>query len=195
MDDTTVPPDPSEASDAREATASTAASASRAASPRGRSRWRPGLGPLAGLLASLSALLQILTSPVLGLADNGDYKRVLNHLDLVAVRPPGQSHFQFLVLDYVSGPAPEQSYTSTELFFVGAVRWLHDLLGFGPNLDLRVVGGAHALALGVAVWLVVRALPGSRVLRAVTAGVLVVVVTDTRFVVYLNSFYTEPASM
>src|SRR4051812_26603048 len=135
----TVPPDPSEPSESREATAPAPSAASRAASasgvtsPRGRSHWRPGLGPLAGLLASLSALLQILTSPVLGLADNGDYKRVLNHLDLVAVRPPGQSHFQFLVLDYVSGPAPEQSYTSTELFFVGAVRWLHDLLGFGPN--------------------------------------------------------------
>src|SRR3954463_6764185 len=98
------------------------ASSESTSRPR-RRRPHPGLGPLAGLLASLSSLLQILTSPVLGLADNGDYKRVLNRLDLVAVRPPGQSHFQFLVLDYVSGPAPEQSYTSTELFFVRAVRW------------------------------------------------------------------------
>ncbi len=165
------------------------------AARRDRRRWRPGLGPLAGLLATTSALLQILTSPALGLADNGDYKRVLNPMGLMAARPPGQSKFAYLVLDFVPRPPAEQGYTATELYFLRAVRWIHDLLGFGPDLDLRVVGAAHAVALGGAVWLVVRALPGPRALRAVSAGLLVVVVTDTRFVVYLNSFYTEPASM
>ena len=40
-----------------------------------------------------------------------------------------------------------------------------------------------------------RAMPGSLVVRCVTGILLVVALTDTRFVVYLNSFFTEPASM
>jgi hypothetical protein len=62
-------------------------------------------------------------------------------------------------------------------------------------MDLRSTGIAHAILLGTAVWLIVRALPGPLGLRLFTSLLLIVVLTDTRFTVYLNSFYTEPASM
>ena len=75
------------------------------------------------------------------------------------------------------------------------VRRLSVMLGFVPGFDLRLVGTVHALLLGVAVWLIVRAFPGPRPLRALTASLLVLALTDTRFIVYYNSFFTEPASL
>ncbi|MCA1719696.1 MAG: hypothetical protein LC779_00820 [Actinobacteria bacterium] len=132
-----------------------------------------GLGPVAGLLTTASTLLQLLRSPVIGLADNGDYKRVLSPLHLVADVPTAQT------------------YASTEVLLARLVHWLDP----GPDLDVRAMGLAHAVLLGVAVWLVVRALPGPLALRALTAALLVVVLTDTRLIVYLQSFYTEPSSL
>lgn len=150
---------------------------------------------MAGLLAATSALLQLLTRPVLGLADNGDFKRLLAPLGLVAALPKGQAPKEFVVLDYVPGKVREQAYDSTELVLLRGAARAARAFGGGPGLDLRVLGVTHALLLGIAVWLVVRALPGPFGVRAVTSLLLVVVVTDTRFVVYFDSFYTEPASM
>ena len=157
---------------------------------------RPGLAPSAGAAAALSSLLQLLVSPVLGLADNGDYKRILQPLGLAAVVPPGQPpNFQYLWLHYAPARQIGGSYRATEFELVHVVRRISVMLGFGPNFDVRLVGIAHSLLLGVAVWLIVRALPGSLALRALTALLLVISITDTRFTVYLNSFYTEPASL
>jgi hypothetical protein len=156
---------------------------------------RPGIAPLAGLLTTASALVQLLVRPVLGLADNGDYKRILNRLHLVAALPPGQPPKHYVVLEYVPGRTNNQTYQSTELIFIRFVHRLVVLFGYGPGMDLRAVGVAHAAVLGIAVWLIVRALPGPLGLRAATSVLLVVVLTDTRFVVYLDSFFTEPASM
>ncbi|MCU1673202.1 MAG: hypothetical protein JWN77_1315 [Frankiales bacterium] len=153
---------------------------------------RPGLGPVAGLLTTASALVQLLRAPVVGLADNGDYKRVLAPLHLVADVPKGAPpKFEFLWLHYVPGTTPDASYGTTQLLLA---RLVHALVP-GPDLDLRAIGVAHAVLLGLAVWLVVRALPGPLVLRGLTALLLVVVLTDTRLLVYLNSFYTEPSSL
>jgi hypothetical protein len=165
--------------------------------PRHGRRWgRPGIGPLAGVLTATSALFQLLATPVLGLADNGDYKRVLSRLHLVAVVPPGESSsFKYIWLDYSPGGTPNESYQSTELIFIRIVHRLVVFLGFGPGMDLRAAGISHALLLGTAVWLIVRALPGPSGLCVLTSLLLIVVLTDTRFVVYLDSFFTEPASL
>src|SRR3569833_1642453 len=56
-----------------------------------RRRLRPGLGVVFGIAAFLTATLQLLLHPVLGLADNGDYKRILVYLHLSADVPPGLS--------------------------------------------------------------------------------------------------------
>lgn len=158
---------------------------------------RPGLGVLAGLLAALSSILQLILHPVLGLADNGDYKRVLTGLHLAAVVPAGQSSsFRYIWLDYQPGGPPQQNgYASSELALAHVIHRGNDFLGLGPGMDLRAMGVAQSILLGVAVWLIVRALPGPRALRVVTAALLVLVLTDTRFVVYFDSFFTEPASM
>src|SRR4051812_38947821 len=98
-------------------------------SPSSTTRWylrvpRPGLGPLAGLVAVLSSLVQLMVHPVLGLADNGDYKRVLSGLHLVAVVPPGQSSsFRYIWLDYLPGGPPHQNgYASSELVLAHLVQ-------------------------------------------------------------------------
>lgn len=164
--------------------------------PHGRWPPRPGLGPLAGIAAALSTLLQLMVSPILGLADNGDYKRILRPLGLGAVVPRERSpRFQYVWLHYAPAQRMGSSYRATEFELVRLTHRLSVILGFGPGLDLRLVGAVHAALLGLAVWLIVRALPGPLPLRALTALLLVIVLTDTRFTVYLNSLFTEPASL
>ncbi len=159
-------------------------------------RLRPGLGPWAGLAATVSTLAQLLVHPVLGLADNGDYKRLLLPLGLKAQVPAGQPlRFQYIWLRYDSGPTTHYAYRDTEYVVALAVRKISAAFGLGSPFDLRYMGLAHACLLGITVWLIVRALTGPLWLRAVTALLLVVALTDTRFTVYLDSFYTEPASL
>ena len=159
-------------------------------------RLRPGLGPWAGLAATVSTLAQLLVHPVLGLADNGDYKRLLLPLGLKTQVPAGQPpRFQYFWLHYDAGPTTHYAYRDTEYAIAFAVKKLSVIFGLGSPFDLRYMGIAHALLLGIAVWLIVRALTGPLWLRAITALLLVVALTDTRFTVYLNSFYTEPASL
>lgn len=151
---------------------------------------------MAGLAATLSTLVQLMVSPVLGLADNGDYKRILRPLGLTPVLPPGHGpRFQYVWLHYKPAPAVGYPYHATEFEIIHVVRRVSTAVGFGPVFDLRLVGLVHAVLLGLATWLIVRALPGALWIRAITSLLLVVSVTDTRFIVYLNSFFTEPASL
>src|ERR1700759_5283981 len=127
--------------------------------PRWR-RLRPGLATLAGTAAAASTLLQILVPPVLGLADNGDYKRLLRPLGLTPVVAPGNSpSFKYIWLHYAPAPAGGGGYASRQVGLAHVVRRLSVMLGFGQVFDMRLIAVAHALVLGLAVGLVVRALP------------------------------------
>jgi hypothetical protein len=125
------------------------------------------------------------------LSDNGDFLRVLAPLGLQ--RPPGSAGGGFVVLRYAYGDVAADGYGSSLMPFLrlvtGAPRWLG-----ADSFDIRWLGACYAVALGVVVWLVVRAV-GTGVVQIAVAVGLVVVLTDSAFASYLASFYSEPGSL
>jgi len=144
---------------------------------------------------------QLFFSPILGLADNGDFARMLVHFDLT--HAPGDradQYFAYVDRHYVVDPAKARTYSqpdsfSSEMVFVGVAFALSRLFG-NTWFDLVWLGAVHVVALGAAIGLLVfstRAF-ASR-LRAIALVAGSIVFTDIAYIAYLNSFYSESATL
>jgi hypothetical protein len=137
---------------------------------------------------------QLFVPPVRGLADQADFKRTIGKFGYGPEHPG--SLYGFIDLKYVPNPlfrAPTWEQFSSEDLFVGCALLVHKAVSKDEKLDLRLIGLIHAfLFLGAFAWLVYAT-------RAIPVPVLLwicvlLVATDAAYVVYFNSFYTEPAS-
>jgi hypothetical protein len=153
--------------------------------------WR---GPL--LFVALLAVLvlpRVTSSAPLGLADNGDYERMLARVGLAhPPGPPGGRYFGYVNLHYVFAPSRDNGYWSSALLPAGGARLLAAAAG-APAFDLRVLGALHAISMLSALGWVGMELARLRwPALTLTAGLALVVIADAGYVAYLNSFYAEP---
>jgi hypothetical protein len=153
-------------------------------------------------LIAAAILYQVLVPPVVGLADNGDFRRMMDQTGLTL--PTGEPYnkpFQFIDLRYVVDEprAPDAGYVSSELIFVNAALMLNKLASVALTdgvFDLRLLGTLHAAALLTSLLLVLsatRSLPGLP--RWIVGLLLLLVFTDVGYVAYLNSLYRLPATL
>jgi len=161
--------------------------------PAGRWGWG------AALLAVAAAIVchQLFFPPIVGLADNGDFARVTDHLGLAAEDArPDDRYFRFVYHRYRSAPPSGRRNVSSEILLAAIARGVS--LPFSPRgtFDLRWIGAVHAIALLAAAavfWRASRRLPkGARVAAGAFA---VFAFTDVGYVAPLNSFYTQVASL
>jgi hypothetical protein len=152
-------------------------------------------GFLAGVLAVTAAILilQLLVPPVIGLADQGDFARVIGKFGYGPAPTPVNLKYAFVPARYVRDPSfavPSWEHMTSEYLFVAAAF----AISRGGAFDVRLIGIIHGLAFLAAfaqlLW-VTRNLRG-HVLLWIAA---VVAFTDAGYVAYWNSFYTEPASL
>jgi hypothetical protein len=161
---------------------------------------RNGLFLAAVVLAGAAILsVQLFAPPVVGLADNGDYERVIGYAGFQhTTADPAERYFSFLRTKYavVSPGWFRSGYLSSETLMAFAARGIHVLFSGGPVFDLRVLGTIHAALLLLALALLVRACrdlpPATQIAVAV---LLVFVFTDVGYVAPLNSFYSQAASL
>ena len=166
--------------------------------------------------AAIISFFTLLGSPVKGLANQGDYQRLMAKLGVVQVGKvqPGPNQ---LVQYYRTGltehqaevvfgdvvPASEKhyyygahGYLSSQLLIDAAGIQAARLLSNPARVDIRWIGAVNALFLlaGIALVLVaLRQLPGA---ARVVAGVLVVLAfTDFGYLGYFNSFFSEPSEL
>jgi hypothetical protein len=153
----------------------------------------------AALLAAAAAILvhQLMVPPILGLADNGDFARVTDHLGLAPVVPPGvDPDFEFVFREYRAAAPVARRNESSEILLAGLARLA--ALPFSPRgrFDLRYLGAVHALALlgaAAVLWAASRPLAKG---PAIAAGLFAVFAfTDVGYAAPLNSFYTQVASL
>lgn len=152
------------------------------------------------LLLTIAVLVahQLFVPPIIGLADQGDYARVMAPLGLAHV---GTSYedtvFLWVQPKYrVARTATPYVLPSAELLLAGIARGIHAALFSDAEFDLRLLGGVHLVGYLVGIWFVLRAarsLPGAP--RAVVWIGVLLVTPDIVCVAYLNSFYSEPASV
>lgn len=146
-------------------------------------RWRLALT----LLAALFIAIELMTPPVPGIADNGDFGKLLGRYGLGS----GQI-FVHAGTKFRYGPqfAYDSGFQSSELLFVAPAVAINRALSRDGSFDLRVIGGVHIAVLALAVWLASTAVESVWI---VALGILFF--TDFLFAGYLNSFYMDTGAL
>jgi len=150
----------------------------------------------AGLVAAAAVIIscQLFLPPIVGLADQGDFGRLVGRFGFRAA--DGSVEYGFLTRKFVpDANARQRQYEqiNSEYIFAGAAVLLNKVVSKDGSLDLTVIGLVHALAFLYAFHRLLH------VIRPVRWGFLIwilalLILTDVGYVAYWNSFYAEPAS-
>lgn len=155
--------------------------------------------PMAILLATAAALVcwQILIQPILGLANNGDFPRLIGRYALVPVDSETGSDFAYVVEHYKIDPMLywHSGHFSSELLMIRPAVWLWRQFG-GTVFDIRIIGAVHGACFMIAFALFfyrMRKLPPAA--QWITGICAIWIFTDIAYVAYLNSFYMDAGSI
>ena len=152
------------------------------------------------MLAIIAAILvyQLFIPPSIGLADNGDFSRILGAVGLeYSTSDLDARHFNYFVPTYKfesSGEWDAQVLTSENLLVLCAMAM--DRLASKTGLfDVRALGALHAALFLLAVWLLLRLSAKLNLATRIVASILLVLMfCDVGYVAYFNSLYCEPGS-
>ncbi len=160
-------------------------------------RPRPRLEILVLCLIGAIVVYQLMIPPLVGIADNGDFARVIGPFSLGHL--PGQDiEGQYFTTKYQFSEDAywDSGFVTSETLFVWLGRELNGLVSKDGLFDIRIMGLLHTALLLAVVWLLLicsRKL--SDLSRAVFIALLVIAVTDVSYVQWLNSFYSEAAGL
>jgi hypothetical protein len=159
---------------------------------------RSRIKQLSAVLALAGALVtwQLFIPPIIGLADQGDFLRVLGPLGYAPV-PKGPEHkYWYLTRTYIQDPSyrePRWEQITSEMIPARIAISVHNLFGNPNAFDITVFGLMHALIFLLALARLLYVTRDLTMYRTVWAFILLVT-TDVGYVAYWNSLYTEPAS-
>jgi len=140
---------------------------------------------------------QLFAPPIVGLADNGDYRRILHPLGLEhSATDYGEKYFGYLDREYVDVPRdPARLLTTQNLLAELALR-IDRAFSRDDRFDLTIMGGTNLAFYLLGIYLILVAAGSFRgVTRYLLGVVLVVASTDVAQVAFFNSFYSESASL
>ena len=152
-------------------------------------------------VGAAAALLcvQLLLPPVVGLADNGDYIRVMGYAGFDhTTENDADRYFSFLRLQYRVLPVgwAAYGYLSSESLLALAARFASPPAWRGGPFDLRALAAVHIALLLLALALLLRAARDlSAPAQAAAAVLLVFFFTDVGYAAPFNSFYSQTASL
>ncbi|HTD52425.1 MAG TPA: hypothetical protein VK780_05325 [Thermoanaerobaculia bacterium] len=153
----------------------------------------------AATVAAAIVSIQLFVPPIVGLADNGDYERVMGYAGFQHTTAVyGDRYFSFLRTRYavVSPGWFRGGYHSSETLFAFLARYLHLAFSKQSLFDIRLLGAIHATLLIVALAGLIWAGRGLSVpAQSLVAALLVFVFTDVGYVSPFNSFYSQTASL
>ncbi|MCC3377020.1 hypothetical protein [Cohnella sp. REN36] len=164
---------------------------------------RYGLSWLAVAAGAVLLVYLLMIPPVVGVADNGDFIRVMGAAGIAYPDPQesyadryfGYAHREFGYGGYTSG-----GYVSTHVVLVAIAGWIGRLFN-SRVFDIRVLGACYSILMLAAVGLLVRHAPAtrSRVLTGLVAGLLgaalLIVFGDIGYAAYFQSFFGEPFAL
>ncbi|NQX45762.1 hypothetical protein HQN87_10500 [Paenibacillus tritici] len=136
--------------------------------------------------------------PFIGVADNGDFLRMMNTIGLnyyeaaesYADRFFSFSHSSFSYDNLFSG-----FYPSSQILVVLIPRLLAGLV-HGSYFDIRILGAVYALLLLAATWMIVKlGAKASYTTGLLLGAAMLFVFYDIGYLAYFNSLYGEPVSM
>jgi hypothetical protein len=152
------------------------------------------------VLAIMTGLIarQLLIPPIVGLADNGDFERLMGQVGVRYLTDDyRERYFRYINQTYAVGePWWSSGVISSQLGTLKAALVANRVLRHDGMLDLRTVGAANLLLFLVGAGVVLRAARTLPVrLRLLLSALAILIFTDVGYVCYFNSFYSEPASL
>ena len=156
----------------------------------GRNKW---LRTVVVAAAAIVLFCQLLAPPIVGLADNGDFSKMIGQYGLtspayweyIGVRYPLQPNFHY-----------DPGFSSSEQVFIRIALLISRVMGKDGSLDIRLAGIVHSGLFLLAVTLFVPLV--ARTSRGVQLGycaAILFVFTDVMYVSYLNSLYMDVSSL
>lgn len=140
-----------------------------------------------------------LVPPLIGLADSGDFGRLLPQAGLAHISQQyDDRYFLYFNSRYrvLAERTPQDPYITSTLLPVRVARWLSIRAGQYNFFDIRVLAALQALIFLFGIWLVLvgaRSLPAG--LRITLSLLLVLIFTSAGYLAYFNSFYSEPTAL
>lgn len=156
---------------------------------------------MAAVVVAAAALLsvQLLKPPVIGLANNGDFERVMGPVGFrYLTQEPAEKYFSWINTKFAYAPPGwyRSGLITSELLLARAARAVAEPFASDAPFDIRVLGGLHILLLLAGLGLLASGLrPLPRPAQWVGAALLVLVFTDVGYAAPLNSFYSQTASL
>lgn len=137
---------------------------------------------------------QLFLPPVVGLANNGDFGKILGLFDLAA---PGADEFRYAPTKYHfdSGHHFVSGFHSSETLLVAAAVAVNAVFSKDGSFDIRFMGAVHGALFLLAFYLFLPLLDSlPPVPRAVLPFLVVFVFCDVMYVSWLNSFHMDAAA-
>lgn len=154
-------------------------------------------GPI--LLMALGVIVyQLFVPPLIGIADNWDFERLMGQNGLAHVSTDyNDKYFRYFNSRYrivpITVPSDDlHAYRSSTSLPMRLARLLSIAVGQGEFLDIRFQAAIYTTLLLFGLWLILastRALGTG--LRIAESALIVVILTDVGYVSYFNSFYSE----
>lgn len=154
-----------------------------------------------GIAVMVIIAWQLLLPPILGVADNGDFARLMVHFNLV--HAPGDradQYFAFVDRHYVINAVEARKYArpeffSSELAFVATAFAISRIFS-NTSFDLVWLGAVHVAALGAAIsFLLLSTRAFASRMRTIGFVLGSIAFTDVAYIAYFNSFYSESATV
>jgi hypothetical protein len=151
------------------------------------------------VLAGLLLISVILGKPAfIGVADNGDFLRIMNTVGLNYYNPLEAHEDRFFTYSHerFAYDIPFRGlYPSSQIIIVFLVRLIAELVN-SSYFNIRILGGAYALLILTALWLLVKHnKQGSLLTGLVLGGAILFVFFDTGYLAYFHSLFGEPVSL
>jgi len=148
------------------------------------------------LIAFLSVLIyQIFLPPHIGIADNGDFVRITDKVGIS--QGEDKKYFEYYNLTFpINFRFTIKGYQSSEFLLLLSAIGLNAILSKDGNFHLLILAGIHCLAFLSG--LVFFALGSAGVFprwKLITYILIFFFFTDVGYISYLNSIYSEPASL
>jgi hypothetical protein len=148
------------------------------------------------ILAAASILIYMLmVKPIIGMADSGDFQRIMGSLGLNVLDPAAafkDRYFDFMHTKFAFDDHVRGSYVSTHILVGYAAVWINKWFNT-TVFDIRFLSAIYICLLLTAFVLSLRLkLLASRTSKLAFAFLFIIIFLDVGYVAYFNSFFGEP---
>lgn len=142
---------------------------------------------------------QLMASPIIGMADNGDFERIITHAGLYQLPKLSYNdiYFNYINRYFIFGKPLYNYYISSQTILVKIAMLVNKIIHPNAKFDITILGYIYILIFGLGIYFICKAIAKYNMapwLRYLIVLLMLMMFTDVGYTAYFNSFYGEPAS-